>query len=160
MKNKLLIFTLIVTLFVAGITFGNVQTTEAQTVTFPSGCSSALGYSVTNGSPCTGSSTVIPRFMSGCTTALGYSITNGLPCSGSSVALQWLAGCTSLVGYSTIDSAPCNGTSVATAESTTPGFPTTGAGGNAPLNIILLLSSAIIAIMGSAYLIHNYKKSI
>jgi hypothetical protein len=139
-----------------------IGSASAQTATFAAGCSSALGYSVTTGLACNGTATATMPFLPGCTTALGYSITNGVPCSGGSVAIQWLAGCSSSVGYSTITGAPCNGTTVATPPvvvvvpdpgtgTTTPGLPTTGAGGNALLNSIVLVASGLFVILGGVY---------
>jgi len=149
----------LVLLLVVSGSFG-VQSAEAQAVTFPPGCSSALGYSATTGSPCNGTNTATARFMTGCTTALGYSATTGAPCSGASVAIQWLAGCSSTIGYSSVDGAPCNGTMVATPvvfPPTAPGLPTTGAGGMVMLNTILLLSSLALAAAGSLYLFRSRK---
>lgn len=167
MKNKLLVSVFLVTLIVSGIAFFGTQPTQAQVAYFPPGCSSALGYSVTTGAACSGTPIGIPRFPEGCTTALGYSVTTDLPCSGSSIAIQWLAGCSSLIGYSTIDGAPCNGTPIATTSEiipppitiTSPGLPVTGAGGNAFWNVVLLLFSGTVAVMGSTYLVSNYRRS-
>ena len=136
-----------------------VNPAHAQTSPFLAGCDSALGYSVTTGAPCSGTSTVIDEPMQGCTTALGYSITTGLPCSGSSVVLAYLAGCTSTAGYSIITGDPCNGTNVATpVVVTTPSFPTTGAGGNAPLYIALMSLSGIALASGVAYIIVHRRR--
>ena len=139
--------------------FGSVQDVSAQAFpSFPTGCTSALGYSVTNGTPCNGTSFATMN-IAGCSTALGYSITTGAPCSGISVAIPYLAGCTSIYSYSTISGVACNGTSVASVQSSTPlpipGLPTTGAGGNAFTNMMLLLSSGVVALMGSIYFIRK-----
>src|SRR3989338_7099516 len=112
MTKKFFIFVLLLA-FALGIAFIGAGSTYAQTATFPSGCSSALGYSVTTGLPCNGTATATIGPLPGCTTALGYSVTNGTPCSGIGVALPYLAGCTSIFGFSAITSQPCNGTAVA-----------------------------------------------
>jgi len=133
--------------------FANMKNANAQTVSYPDGCSSALGYSVTTGHTCNGKSTPIDAPMPGCKTALGYSVTTGEPCSGSSVALQYLAGCNSLYGYSTFTGRPCNGTAIAVPiPGTTPGLPRTGVEGNALVSILLMTISGLVAIFGSAYL--------
>ncbi len=159
MIKKILFPILSLALIVFSVSFINVQSTQAATSTFPEGCASGLGYSATNGSPCNGRSTATIRYMAGCTSAVGFSATTGIPCSGSSVAIDWLAGCTSVFGYSSITGEPCNGTDFVSVvyipPATNPGLPTTGAGGNAPLNMILLLSSGMIALAGSTYLVRN-----
>lgn len=131
---------------------------EAQTATFPVGCSSALGYSVTTGLACNGTATATMPYLPGCSSAIGYSVTNGVPCSGGSVAIAWLAGCSSTVGYSIITGAPCNGTTVATLPVVivTPppviiGLPTTGASGNAMLNSLVLVASGLFIVLGGIY---------
>lgn len=143
------------------VSFG-AGTADAQTATFPAGCTSALGYSVTTGNPCNGTSTATIGPLPGCTTALGYSTVDGRPCSGGSVAINFLAGCNSIYGYSTISGLPCNGTGTVSMPSTggggggtytppinyTPGFPTTGYGGDLLINILFLGSSALIAALG------------
>lgn len=160
MLKKLLFLSFLVIFVSSVISFIGVQNANAQfQPSFPPGCTSALGYSVTNGIPCNGTS-VATLNVPGCTTALGYSITTGIPCSGSSVAIQYLAGCYSIYGYSTIYSVPCNGTSVASSptstEPTTPGLPTTGAGGNAFSSLMILISSGVVALGGSIYLFKRY----
>jgi hypothetical protein len=47
------------------------------------------------------------------------------------------------------------------ATSTTPGLPTTGAGGNMPLNVILLASSAVLMTLGgmSVYKDASFRKT-
>src|SRR3989338_6068660 len=123
--------------FVLG-SFGLFNVASAQVATpvpfptFPAGCSSAIGYSITTGLPCNGTSAATLS-ISGCATVLGYSVTTGTPCSGISVAIPYLAGCTSIFGYSTITARPCNGTAVAEGVVTpppgvivVPGLPTTG----------------------------------
>ncbi len=124
-------------------------------VTFPNGCSSAIGYSITSGLPCNGTSSATMAII-GCASPIGYSITSGIPCSGASEAIPYLAGCTSTYGYSTMTSAPCNGTNVATTiyanPNTTPGFPTTGTGGpTLAIALLLLLTVGLIIISGMAY---------
>ena len=135
--------------------------------TFPAGCSSAIGYSVTTGLPCNGTSAAA-TLQPGCPTVLGYSTVNGTPCSGISVALPYLAGCSSIYSFSTITGAPCNGTAfVSMFPPTTPpvviitdpGLPTTGAGGNALSNILALLSSGVVMVIGSAFLARKYRAS-
>jgi hypothetical protein len=152
MKTKIISMSLfLAVVFVFG--FANIENANAQSVTYPEGCSSALGYSVTTGRTCNGKSTPINAPMPGCTTALGYSVTTGEPCSGSSEALQYLAGCTSLYGYSTFTGRPCNGTSVAVPiPGTTPGLPRTGNSGNSFANVLLLLTSGLVAVLGGVYL--------
>ncbi|MBP9711430.1 MAG: hypothetical protein KBD55_00115 [Candidatus Pacebacteria bacterium] len=141
--------------FMLSIAFiSGTETASAQTATFPSGCSSAMGYSVTTGLPCNGTSTATMGNLYGCSSVLGYSVTNGAPCSGGSVAISYLAGCTSIYGYSTITAAPCNGTFVATnapipgGTTTNPGLPTTGAGANTYGLLALLALSGGIAFIG------------
>jgi hypothetical protein len=165
---KKIIFPLVLSLAIvlSGVGAFGSQSALAQTATFPSGCSSALGYSVTTGLPCNGSTddaTMGP--LPGCTTALGYSITNGAPCSGANVAISFLAGCSSIYGYSVITGAACNGTTVASIQPgtpfipgttfgdfTSPGFPATGFGGYALSNILLLVTSGLVASVGSYYI--------
>lgn len=145
-------------MFMGGlINVGSVQAAE----TYPNGCSSSIGYSVTTGSPCNGSiNNAIKDFLPGCSSALGYSITNGAACSGGNEALSYLAGCTSLMGYSIFTGAPCNGTNIATftqpvISPSTPGLPLTGSGGNALQNTILILTSGMFVVFGLVYLIRN-----
>lgn len=138
---------------------GTIQNTYAQTSQFSAGCTSALGYSVTTGAPCNGTATATMN-IPGCATALGYSLTTGIPCDGSSVAIQYLAGCSSVNGFSNISGSPCNGTNSIEPISvtvTTPGLPVTGAGSNALVNMIVLASSAVVAIVGATYLVKKYK---
>jgi hypothetical protein len=128
---------------------------EAQVATFPAGCSSALGYSVTTGLACNGTATATIGFLPGCSTALGYSTVNGVPCSGGPVAIFFLAGCTSIQGYSIITGAPCNGTSVATPVTPVPGpvvvipgLPVTGGSSNTIATVFALMASGIAATYG------------
>ena len=160
MINKLALSVLLFALVISGVAFSSVSTAEAQTATFPAGCASGLGYSATTGLPCNGTSVATARYMPGCTSALGYSSINGRPCSGGSVAIQWLAGCSSTIGYSSITGEPCNGTAVATpvivSGTGSLGFPTTGAGGDASRNVMLILTSALAMLLGSLYLARKY----
>ena len=160
MKNKILFAFLSLALVFGVVGFAGAQIAHAQVVpSFPIGCTSNLGYSVTNGTPCNGTAFATMN-IAGCTTALGYSVTTGIPCDGSSVAIQYLAGCSSIYGFSSISGAACNGTSVVqstTPPVTTPGLPVTGAGSSALVNMMLLLSSAIVAVVGSVYVAKKNK---
>src|SRR3989338_8391462 len=145
-------------------TMGNSTTTgqpcngtSTASTSFPSGCTSVIGYSTTNGLACNGTFTATTTFFPGCTSTLGTSTFTGLPCSGGLVALPFLAGCTSVFGFSTITGQPCNGTFSATFDTggvivTDPGLPTTGAGGNAFANVLALLSSGGVMVLGSIFL--------
>lgn len=138
-------------LLVVGLGFMGAGVASAQTATFPAGCTSALGYSITTGLACNGTATATIGPLPGCSTALGFSITTGAPCSGGPIAISFLAGCTSVFGYSTISGAPCNGTTVVSLPTGTPlppVLPTTGAGGGALKNVILLMTSGMIAALG------------
>jgi len=160
MKNKILFTFLSLALVFGVVGFAGAQNVHAQTVpTFPVGCTSNLGYSVTNGFPCNGTSYATMN-IAGCTTALGYSLTTGAPCDAAAVAIPYLAGCTSIYGFSSISGAACNGTNViqtTVGVVTTPGLPVTGAGSNAFANMVLLLSSAIVAVVGGVYLVKKSK---
>ena len=70
---------------------------------FPSGCSSAVGYSTTTGMPCSGGISL----PAGCSSAGGYSVTTGMPCSG---GINLPAGCTSTAGYSPTTGTKCDNT--------------------------------------------------
>ena len=159
MVKKLLFSFFLVVFISSGILFTGAQNVTAQSQpSFPYGCTSALGYSVRNGSSCNGTS-IATLNIPGCTTALGYSITTGIPCDGASIAIQYLSGCSSIYGYSTISAVPCNGTNIASwqgSEPSTPGLPTTGSGENALSNILILIFSGIIALSGSIYLLKRY----
>jgi len=148
----------------SGTTTANLYPQSSTTVStgYPQGCTSSFGYSASSGMPCNGSS-IASQFITGCTSPLGYSTTSGVPCSGTSSVMTYLAGCTAVTGYSTVSGAPCNGTSVATPVinvplpvtdpgTTTPGLPTTGAGGNMPFNTLALAISGIVALGGAIYL--------
>jgi hypothetical protein len=158
MKNKI-IFSLLSLALVFGAIGFTAQTVHAQVApTFPAGCTSNLGYSVTNGTPCNGTSTATTS-INGCTTALGYSTTTAVPCDGNSVAISYLAGCTSIYGDSTISGAACDGTATGTMTvvTTTPALPVTGAGSNVFLNAILLLASLAVISVGSVYVFKKQK---
>jgi hypothetical protein len=164
MKDKIFSGLLLLAMIVM-MGFISIGEASAQTSPFPPGCASALGYSATTGNPCNGTSTATSRPMPGCTSALGYSATTGKPCSGGDVALNFLVGCTSVNGYSSITGEPCNGTSVATngfvalsptyvgGSTNTPGLPTTGAGGEAPMNVLMMALSLGVVVLGSTYLV-------
>ena len=153
MTNKFLAIAFLFAI-VLGVAFVGAGTTSAQVATFPPGCSSALGFSITTGAPCNGTATATLGPLPGCSTALGFSVTTGSPCSGGPIAISFLAGCTSTFGYSTITGAPCNGTTVATAapvvvvDTGVPFLPTTGGGGNALNYMALLLVSGSAAALG------------
>ena len=168
MTKKIFSFLLFIMLVVgfAGI---NLAGHKAQAADFPDGCSSALGYSTTTGSPCNGTiNSPIIGFLPGCTSALGYSTTNGVACSGSSVAILMIAGCSNSMGYSTETGVACNGTAVATpvvitplppTPTPTPGLPLTGFGGNAQTNINSLLALGIIISLGALYFVRKPRVS-
>lgn len=122
---------------------------QVEAVEFPIGCSSAIGYSIINGSPCNGTS-IATMPLPGCMSPLGYSTMNGVACSGTSEAIFFLGGCSSIYGYSTATGSPCNGTAVASNyyNPTTPGLPTTGSAGMTLVDT-LLLSSLGLLIIGS-----------
>lgn len=151
-------FLLVLALVLLGSAGVGADSAGAQSATFPAGCGSGLGYSVSTGNPCNGTNTATIGFLPGCTSALGYSTTNGVPCSGGSVAIQWLSGCSSSLGYSVANGMPCNGTATASLVMSpayyppAPGFPITGLGGNALANILFLGSSALVAALGLIYM--------
>ncbi len=153
MSKKFFVLALL-SVFVFGAGFVGTDVANAQVATFPAGCTSALGYSITTGLPCNGTATATIGFLPGCTTALGFSTVNGVACSGGPFAISYLAGCTSIYGYSIISGAACNGTSVAVVDPNLvpppvfPGLPVTGAGGDALRNIVLLMTSGLVAAFG------------
>jgi hypothetical protein len=118
MKSKLFSFALVFSL-VTGFAGMAVQSASADT--YPAGCSSTIGTSVTTGAPCNGTTTAT-QLRAGCTSPIGYSTTTNLPCSGTGSAMQYLGGCSSIYGYSLSTGAPCNGTTVATMASGNPTF--------------------------------------
>ncbi|MDQ3076003.1 MAG: hypothetical protein M3Q34_02650 [bacterium] len=118
MKNKILLSFLAIA-FVFSFAFISNVSAQSVSTTFPAGCTSGLGYSVSNGVACNGTATAVMS-VPGCTTALGYSTTSpNVPCSGTSVALNYLAGCSSINGYSTVNGVACNGTATASVASGT-----------------------------------------
>jgi hypothetical protein len=169
MKNKILFGFLSLALVFGVVGFTGAQLAHAQVVpTFPVGCNSNLGYSITNGLPCNGTS-IATSYIAGCTTILGYSITNGATCDGAAVAIPYLNGCSSVNGFSIVSGAPCNGTmnattdpsiaaaSTVTTTTVTPGLPVTGAGNNALVNLALLFSLAVVAVGSGVYLSRKTK---
>lgn len=145
MTKKL--FSILLFIFILFVATKSVQAQEV----YPNGCSSAIGYSITTGMPCNGTTNnAITEFIDGCTTALGYSTTTGAVCSGGTEALPYLAGCTAITGHSSITGAPCNGTNIAypviQPNPIYPGLPLTGAGGNVYRNILVLLGAGIIIV--------------
>ncbi len=156
MNKKIFLF-LLFALISGGLM--DVNKVSAAEPTFPSGCSSALGFSITTGSSCNGTTSATIGFLPGCVTAIGYSIITGQACSGGTLPIQYLSGCSSVLGYSTITGAACNGTNFATLSPTeiviNPGLPTTGEGGNAPLNVAISFVSAALAAIGIAYLVRK-----
>jgi hypothetical protein len=160
------IFSLTLGLFLVAASFVAVQKASADT--YPAGCSSILGSSVTTGTACNGTTTPTP-IIAGCTSAVGYSATTGVACSGTSVALQYLGGCTSIYGYSAATGQPCNGTTVALVDPSTigtvtgvtmPGLPTTAGSDNLATNLAILASAGALALVGSIYLSRRSKIAI
>lgn len=151
MTKNIFSFLLLIMLVVGFASFN-----KASAETYPEGCSSAIGYSITTGQTCNGENEAITGFLPGCTTALGYSTVNGAPCSGGEEALQFLAGCTDITGYSTQTGAPCNGTSVATLSTGgtpgTPGLPLTGPSSDLMTTIATLIGAGLFSIFGFRYL--------
>jgi hypothetical protein len=157
MKKNILFTLVMLVIFLGASNFANAQIVAPNNNTFPAGCATGLGYSATTGRPCNGENTATPRNLPGCTSPLGYSATNGDPCSGTNVAIQWLAGCSSTAGFSSITGEPCNGTLLATGGGNTggggvPGFPQTGAGGNAGVTLFSLLTLGAVSFAGIKYL--------
>lgn len=156
-KTVSFMFLFMFTIAISGYLAPKAQALEV----FPSGCSSAIGYSVNDGSPCNGTSTAT-SLIAGCVNPLGYSITNGSACSGTTEVLTFLGGCTSVYSYSTATGAPCNGTQSATLYAypiITPGLPTTGVLGLSLMNSIILGLLGIIAIGGITYASSKTKKA-
>ena len=152
-------FLLVLALVLLGSAGVGANSAGAQSATFPAGCGSGLGYSVSTGDPCNGTDSATIGYLPGCTSALGYSTINAVPCSGGSIAIQWLSGCSSSLGYSVANGMPCNGTATASLATSpvyyppAPGFPITGLGGNALANILFLGSSALIAALGLRFIL-------
>jgi hypothetical protein len=157
MNIKKIVSYLVVFVFVLAVSGFIASRTEAA-VSFPYGCSSAIGYSVMTGSPCNGTS-VATLPIPGCASPIGYSVMNGAICSGASEAISFLGGCTSVYGYSTATGAPCNGTAVASVyyDTTSPGLPTTGANALSFGNMLLLLSLGLVTIGAAIYTLRRAK---
>ncbi len=86
--------------------------TVVPAVTYPAGCTSAVGYSSTTGLLCAGEAVTYPA---GCTSAVGFSPTTGLSCAGDAVeVVTYPAGCTSAVGFSPTTGLSCAGTTTTT----------------------------------------------
>ncbi len=152
MTKKLFSFVFIVAFAMGFMTLFTAKTTYAADQVFPAGCSSAVGYSASTGRPCNGTNTAT-TLPAGCTNVIGYSSTTGHPCSGTSIAIGHVAGCTSFFGYSATTGQACNGGTYAIFP--TPGFPNAGSG-DVATNIALLLSSGILAVIGSMYLYRRF----
>ncbi len=75
-------------------------TTTPPTSSYPSGCTSASGYSSTTGMSCAGGST----YPAGCASGSGFSSTTGAPCSGGG---SLPAGCATAAGFSSTTGLPC-----------------------------------------------------
>ncbi len=163
MKNKILLTFLSFALVFGVVGFVGTKTVHAQVApSFPTGCTSNLGYSVTNGTPCNGTRIATMNIL-GCSNALGYSVLNGVPCDGSTVAIQYLSGCTSIYGFSLISGAACNGNAIAQLSpniTITTGLPVTGAGTNALVDFALLCSLAIVAVSSGLYLAKKIKTTV
>ena len=71
---------------------------------FPAGCTSSNGFSITTGLSC---SVVATNFPAGCTSSNGFSTTTGLSCS--VVTTNFPAGCSSTSGFSSTTGAKCDG---------------------------------------------------
>ncbi len=83
--------------------------TPAPVVTYPEGCTSAVGFSPTTGLSCAG----VVSYPEGCTSAVGFSPTTGLSCAGEVVTYP--EGCTSAVGFSPTTGLSCAGTTTVVA---------------------------------------------
>lgn len=163
MNIKKIVSYLVVFVFVLSVSGFIASKTEAY-VSFPAGCSSAIGNSITTGSPCNGTS-VATLSIPGCTSPIGTSTTTGANCSGTSTPMQYLGGCSSIYGYSFSTNAPCNGTATAsvfsyTGDTTSPGLPTTGATALSLGNMLLLLSSGLITIGAVTYALRRRAKTV
>lgn len=141
-------------IFAFVITFSGYITPKVQAAqTFPTGCSSAIGYSITNGNPCNGTSNATER-LAGCPSVIGYSTSNGNACSGTSEAILSIEGCNSMFGYSLTNGNPCNGKLIAEfyyAPIITPYLPTTGVAPISLTNIAFLSMLGLLAIGGVVY---------
>jgi len=161
MNIKKFVSYLVVFVFVLAVSGFVASKTEAY-VSFPVGCSSAIGNSISSGNPCNGTS-VATQSVSGCASPIGTSTTSGANCSGTSVPMQYLGGCSSIYGYSFSTNAPCNGTSVASvftysSDTTSPGLPTTGASALSFGNMLLILSSGLFVLGAIVYTSRRAKK--
>jgi hypothetical protein len=121
---------------------GNGSTGAAYTTFFPAGCTSASGFSTVNGVACT---TGVVTYLNGCSgTLTGFSTSTGLACSlASGINAGIIAGANT-------------GTGTGGTGTGTPGLPSTGAGGNALMNIALLLVAGGIAAVGATYLSRRF----
>ena len=70
---------------------------------FPSGCTSASGYSSTTGMACYAIPSNLPA---GCNSAVGFSPTTGVACS-TTASVTYPAGCSSAAGFSSTTGASC-----------------------------------------------------
>jgi hypothetical protein len=155
MNKKIFSIITLALMLILGAGALGITTVSAQAVpSFPAGCGSAIGYSVTTGMPCNGTTSSPLQYIPGCSNAvIGYSTINGIPCDGTTVAIPYINGCTSTLGYSTtIQGQACNGSQVATLTVTYPTFPITGSGGSAASTITLLISLGILAVGGLVYI--------
>lgn len=147
MNIKKIVLFLFLFSFVIGASSYTAPKVEAA-VSFPAGCSSAIGYSIVNGDPCNGTSSATLPIL-GCSSVLGYSISNGVPCSGTTEAISFLGGCSSVYAYSTATGAACNGTAFATLYSdqyVAPGLPTTGVAGLTTFSVVMLGLFVILSV--------------
>jgi len=83
-------------------------TASVPSTTYPAGCTSAVGFSITTGLSCAGAVT----YPAGCTSAVGFSPTTGLSCAVE--AVTYPEGCTSAVGFSPTTGLSCAGTTTTT----------------------------------------------
>lgn len=173
-KQSRIIFSLMFS-FALLVVVSTASIASAQTAT---SCSSTAGYNTVNGTSCNGQQSTVPI---GCSSTTGFSSNNGMPCNnmtasannyGGSLVGQngYLDGCNSIVGYSATTGMQCNlavngviytgnGTTVSanTPVVTYPGqeiveFPTTGAGQNALMALLVLLTTATAIVLSTRYL--------
>ena len=85
---------------------------QGNAANFPSGCTSASGFSTTTGMSCAGSGLNLPT---GCTSTSGFSPVTGTSCAASS---SYPAGCTSASGFSPTTGMSCSGAGVSSVNST------------------------------------------
>jgi hypothetical protein len=121
----------------------------------PLGCTSTAGFNTSTGAPCNGSTAAgngyngmvgTNGFLSGCTSTNGYSTTTGVACNTPMAGLVYTGNGTTINTNAPVVTAPA-----APVDTTNPGLPTTGAGGNMAVNIALLLSSAVAAVFAIRY---------